>query len=492
MCVHLPCASLCSYVRALFAFVYMSMRALGVCLHIQASSGCVFICPGELWDSLRSCMGVFTCTHSLRSCVCVCLRVFTSFVRVHVCVLALPHSLRSCVCRMRCFAIYAAGTACVSADEICSEETVRMAESEGFFPQVLECVYHNGSSVISVGSQACLAQFIDASNAGIDGQCREYYQELVDGLYEYALVPECAPENIAANNADFGDCIYTYLVTPINTFHTTTGHFPQRFCAASEVRTYAKNDAFTAVATFGWAPHDGSLLVANVGVVSSCSACYSYMASYMWVHSPSADNASLIDECQNPDGPTSTCLASELIINARNFFEECAGWDIFFKGPVCTAENVATVQTLIPAPYFAFATCAYKPATGFCSTIQSYLDAVQIDTNSADCTSCYNELRDDFAILAEGDVNHECRTDIFSEACLVYQAGALTSFETCAGTVLNTDRATAAPATTLTPETTPIPETTPTTTPSTETAATTTKSAASFTVLAALVAISLF
>ena len=175
-------------------------------------------------------------------------------------------------------------------------------------------------------------------------------------------------------------------------------------------------------------------------------------------------------------GPSNTCLGTSVIINARKAFFDCAGYDVLFDGPACSAAQVAEVETLIPKPYYTFAHCAYNPATSFCSSIQSYFDTIEDNTDSADCLACYTELNDALQNLVTLNEDEVCATDVFADDCLAYNQEPLAAFEVCSGITLNTDATTKAP--TVVTTTTAAPAEGTTTTVSTATvAAETTKNA---------------
>ena len=323
-----------------------------------------------------------------------------------------------------------------------------------FFTFVLDCVYHSiDESVVSIGSQACLAAFISENSLDnpypIEGDCRVTYQILVDGLYDgiHARINDntarlyCARPNVVLNNSSFSNCL-AVVNSAISTFYGSTGFYPATFCKGSQVRAFAQQQIFTAAIVYNW-EFNASLWLSIVSPVphDSCDYCVNKFSKYLSDFLPPDGN--IMDyfraECGGLDGPTDACLATDLITNARLGFLDCAGWDILFEGPVCTVENVNTVQALIPAPYYAFSQCAYHPATPFCSTISAYLGEIESQTNSLDCVACYTELSSNLQKLSVADSDDVCKSDVYSTDCLIYHADALKAFATCAGTSLNTD-----------------------------------------------------
>ena len=233
--------------------------------------------------------------------------------------------------------------------------------------------------------------------------------------------------------------------TPLIYFHADTGLYPFRVCSAAEVRSIGLYEptGFAHVLEFAW----------NLGAWwggtpqnPACEFCYAY-PFFLDIDAYNPDD-NIIEACLAPGGPTDLCLNTTMMIKARETFYQCAGYDILTSGNMCTAEGVATVESLIPAPYYTFAQCAYDPETPspFCSTIQAYLDEIEADTNSVDCLACYTKLQSDLITLAADDSDEVCGTDVFSDDCIAYQIDALAAFETCSGYTLNAISATAAPS----------------------------------------------
>ena len=376
---------------------------------------------------------------------------------------------------MRFIAIIPFVTIVGATDKVCSEDIVRTAESQGFISSIYNCIWNEDTTI---GSQACLAAFIE-ENAGdnphpiTDGPCRDAYQALVDVWPD--LVPDyCALNDIPAGSNPIIDkaqgannCLEdalddTNAMSPMSVgFYGATGFFPFRMCTGAEVR----NGDFSAFIPFltGSGSWDG------ISGESACEFCYSRVA-YNGLQNPPSD-------CLGTSLTTDACLSTTFMINAQEAFLQCAGYDIFTVGNMCTANGIQAVEALIPAPYYTFAQCAYHPEIAFCSTTQAYLDQIEAETDSTDCLACYTELQADLLALAETD--NVCVDDLYSDECLAYQADALTAFETCSGFTLSTAVGTVAPSvTTSAPtDTTTIEEAT------TVAATTTTKSSYAFTAL---------
>ena len=365
----------------------------------------------------------------------------------------------------------------------CSEDIVRNAESQGFVSSIFNCVQ---DQVASIGPQLCLAAFI-ADNATdnpfpITGTCRDTYQDLVDAWHT-DIASGCTETELDAGAipSDYA-CVGSYLEPGIAAFSVATGLYPFRMCTGAEVRAYAVEDAFGTIIDDKWNTNTNW-----VDGESACNYCYANALLDAFGSTPNGGNdASLVDECISADGPSDLCLSSTIIENARQEFSECAGYDVLFDGPACSAAQVAEVETLIPKPYYTFAHCAYNPATSFCSSIQSYFDTIENNTDSVDCLACYTELNDALLGLVTEDVDEVCGTDVFADDCLAYNQEPLAAFEVCSGITLNTDATTKAPTVVTTTTAAPAEGTT-TTGATTTVAAETTKGAVATSVAGMLV-----
>ena len=372
---------------------------------------------------------------------------------------------------MRFVVISSFGAIASATDLVCSEDIVRNAESQGFVSYIYNCVWNEYTTI---GSQACLAAFIDENaldNAfPITGTCRDAYQDLVDSwadnIKTYCPLSDILPGSDPVNvKAIFPSCISMGLddSDALDVFYGATGFFPFRMCTGGQVR----EGEFASYMEEIW--YSGAAWNKIPGF-TACTFCYEVIL-YNRLRNPSD---SVQDACEGTGLTTDSCLSTTLMINAREAFLQCAGYDMLTTGDMCTLDGVAAVDALIPLPYYTFAQCAYNLQTPFCATTLAYLDEIEDDTNSVDCLACYTELQSDLIALAADDTDDLCGKDVFSEGCLAYQSEALAAFELCSGFTLNTAFATVAPSvvTTAAPDTTAEA-----TTAATTVAATTTKGA---------------
>ena len=383
---------------------------------------------------------------------------------------------------MRFIAITPFVTIVGATDKVCSEDIVRTAESQGFVSSIYNCVWN----VDTIGAQACLAAFIDENAVDnafpITGTCRDAYQTLVDSwittVSANCPLADILPGSNPVNSSNDDNCISEGHNgnSDMSDFYDATGFFPFRMCTGAQVRngdiaTFI-DDSFKSVTTWDEIPG-----------YPICNFCYTDVLNDFLPTAPQ----SVEDACEGAGLTTDSCLSTTFMINAREAFLQCAGYDMLTTGDMCTSGGVAAVEALIPAPYYTFAQCAYHPDTAFCLTIQAYLDQIEADTDSTDCLACYTELQSDLVALAADDADEFCGEDLFSEECLAYQVDALTAFETCSGFTLSTAVGTVAPSVTTSAPTDDTITTKEATTATTTVAATTTTKS-SYTVAYSLLA----
>ena len=401
-----------------------------------------------------------------------------SSVTVYVCI------FRSACVYMRFSTSVLSSVVCgVSGTElVCSEEIVSAVATSGFTIDIYNCL----TDTYSVGVQACLSAYI-AANEGLipDGSCRDAYQTLVNAWANTfsSTWSTCASETIT--ELPGLDCLESIdLVGGMDAFYVSTGFYPTMpMCSAAQVRMYARNGALSTILNY---KYDETSDTPWVGDGVACDFCYEYLFDQGLIDLSSGGNSSLIDECI--DGPSDVCLEAGFMLESRAAFAACAGWDILFEGPVCTADNVETVQALIPKPYYTFANCAYNPTDDMCAVIQSFVDQIELETaDSTNCLACYTELEVAIQDLADYDTDYVCvDSGIYSEDCLGYLNSALADFETCSGSTLDVEP----PTTTTETPTTTTTTTTTTTEATTSTEAATTK-ATSFTATLSVVTFAL-
>lgn len=355
-----------------------------------------------------------------------------------------------------------------NAVEVCPSEIVAAAASQDILGYtLLNCVQYTGkvgknlqgTTLLLPGD--CLTAFIATSshtNAIPDtGSCRNAFQGLMTDIAALSSVitTKCLYDSEKKDITIGYDCALS-INGALNTFALLTGYsISQDVCRSDLLRarsvsgTYGKllNLALNGVVAF---PVD--LKSVEDGL---CDMCYANFLTKIGVIDDGTHD-DVVAACLTDHGQSNVCKTSTVILPARTEFEECSGYDVDFKGPVCTQKEVEDIQELIPTPYFTFTHCAYNNEA-FCSTITAYFD--QIEKESSDtCVLCYREFND--ALLSKqhnADTINACTgpMGVWDVQCLDAYRDALSNFRTCSGFDLDTkDVAHVVPTTTSEPVTT--------------------------------------
>ena len=316
---------------------------------------------------------------------------------------------------------------------VCTPEIVKTAASQGFLKSMINCLHYAASP----GPEICLSQFI-AANA-LDnpyqipvGDCRnEYYDFLSNVGSNWAS--KCGGADLTEDDKISYSCAWNALANAMSDFNYYTGLFPGTLCSAAEVRARARNDEYFPAMVLG--------ATKNARVEKSFAACdvcygeYGFQNYLPSIYSDRLTNPLVYEGCQDPNGPTEACMQSRNMVNSLAQFEACAGYDIFFEGPMCSADQVDVVEAMEPTPFYTIAHCAYEPESPFCYTIGGYMEAI-VSATSADCAACYSEFKDEVAALALADTDEVCTSNVLTDECLVYLVDALTHFESCSGKIM--------------------------------------------------------
>ena len=331
------------------------------------------------------------------------------------------------------------GITFTEADKICNSDIVKTAESQGFVKSMVNCL-HNADT--TPGPEACLSQFVAANASNnlfpiTDGECRDAYQKLLDDWVTAGVSTggQCTGPDFTEDEVVPIDCYYRELNSGLRNFYTTTGYFPSTLCSAAELRVRTA-DYFAAIVSAS-----ARNVVYTDPLVEPCDSCYSHDIFQYHLRQfsvVSGTNSAVLEGCTAPDGPTDVCMESSSMINSRRMFEACAGYDILFKGPMCSNDQVDMVEAMVPTPFYTIAHCAYNPRTPFCSTMGGYMQAIS-DITDTYCGACYAEFNAELAALALADIDEKCTEDVLADNCLIYITDALNNFEICAGKTIGTD-----------------------------------------------------
>lgn len=371
----------------------------------------------------------------------------------------------------------------------CDAEVVMQSSQEGFLQYVLlNCVPDYDTPTLNllgddiVNLADCLTNWIADHQTGNpipeSGDCRTAYQnlldqsssdwseyfkancEIVDGQVD--ITDKCWVECL---NYDYEDS-HSYL----DDFRTQSGHYlGGQQCKGVTVRALANKGVYkTLVASFV-ADNDGDELAndlidpATDGGNGLCYGCYHLFSNTLdQFEDDSYPTTGILEACTE-DEYSDGCLKSTLVQDALAEFKKCSGgFPMLNQGPACTQADIDEVQTLIPAPYFTLAHCAFNPNMTYCTTINSYIARIQEDSDS-NCVVCYEEFYVTALAHAADTVNTDaidaCTTDedVWSIDCKAAMAEALANFKACAGFQLSTVKSTPPPAPTVTEAPTEAP-----------------------------------
>ena len=357
-----------------------------------------------------------------------------------------PWFLSFSVVYMRLITSTALTAALGSDPKVCNRDIVETAANQGIMNYMYNCLHDANTRQ---GSQGCLAEFIAANAVEnpfpiTDGGCRDAYQTMFWRMvYDGSLgsSDECYGPELSEDDRVSFDCLTTGMILyMVDYFYDVTGFFADTFCSAAEVRARARarNENYFAAIVARIASTRNRVTLTD----GPCDSCYTYDVFQKYIEElyddeSSYNYSSALEGCADPNGPTEICMQSTAMVNARRIFKACAGYDILFEGPMCSAEQVDMVEAMVPPPFFTIAHCAYKPQTPFCYAIGGYMDAIETATGT-DCSACYSEFKSELAALALADIDEVCTGNVLADDCLVYLVDALTHFESCSGHTIGT------------------------------------------------------
>jgi len=152
-----------------------------------------------------------------------------------------------------------------------------------------------------------------------------------------------------------------------------------------------------------------------------------------------ADLTSGIKDSCKADPTSSLCVGTPYMAQKLADFKTCSGYDITFKGPLCTSSDASAVLAAMdPLPYQLFANCAINGASNsaLCSSsIVSQFVSKLITAAGATCNSCFSEFYTGVQELSTDDVvKAACTsTTLTSDACKTALADPIAAFEECSG-----------------------------------------------------------
>lgn len=147
------------------------------------------------------------------------------------------------------------------------------------------------------------------------------------------------------------------------------------------------------------------------------------------------DYAELQEVCANPT--SEECLRSGPIADALHNFRICAGYDILFQGPMCSATQVDAAAALFPSPYYMITQCAFNPTDPVCSTMDNYWEVLNEPLDGG-CMICYTELADEMSAFAEDASSRmACAENVEAPMCVAASSTPLLNFLGCSGFFLS-------------------------------------------------------
>ena len=372
-------------------------------------------------------------------------------------------------------------------DSVCSLEIIEQAASDGLLKHVVtECDIPAPARIADPtinGPSDCLASFVVAHQEGHpipnDGACRQAYQSFVDNLYDDY-------NSACVSGAKTGEysytCAETMMKDAFESFQVTTGHsvIMQQCLRYSAYKMTAEN-AFEELATQAVDTTNSFVAPSLSDNYGLCYLCYSKFLSD--VRAGSIGLTDVIAACTN-DPLSYGCADSTIVLKAKANFKICSGYEIDFLGPVCTQNDVDTVQELIPVPYYTITHCAFNDDV-FCGTVDSYFAKIEEESDKS-CSLCYHDYKDSVASIAADLTNTsvaDCtgKEGVWSMDCKASIAPAVLDFYKCSGFHLDTNK----PAVVVPVVPTPAPGTT-TPNPTTITAATVSKSSTTTTIVSSM------
>lgn len=202
----------------------------------------------------------------------------------------------------------------------------------------------------------------------------------------------------------------------------------------------------------------GALSTSNLGVTDFGSLGANGVGG-----GPTGWDLPTLEEACKEDMTSASCANSQLIRGLKSLFLSLSGYDITFDGPLCTANQIDSLNSgLEPTPFKLFLKCAWMasdyPAECSLPSRAQYSTQLVATVGEA-CSSCFDEMYAEVALLASNEtVMAVCDSpaNFSSSACLVALKDVAENYKNCTGFDLNTgdvavETTTPAPSTTAAP-----------------------------------------
>lgn len=352
----------------------------------------------------------------------------------------------------------------VSTSPPCARSIIENLGSLYFFQYVVShCIPNPSSPFLTVvgspapGPEGCLTNFIVGKSTSLadpiiplTGFCRESIQKVVTEIvnhgefehvrwYPNSAVPAVYRWLLSDNSGVMVSTgFYESLATldPLGEFQLANNisiQYPA--CSPSLVRLAAEISPLEALIEATAINGKGSF---DTGFGSgSCSYCY-YKFSDLLKDGLTAD-APLKKLCGASPGDA-LCVKSTPVTRARNFFTNCAGYDIAYSDPGCSSSNLIAVNALNPHPYFAIMQCAFRDdfdghPSDYCAFFDEYLEGIST-ISSPTCGNCYMYFALSIDVTSASACSFASGGDYWNPLCIAQQSYAFIMFFSCAGSYL--------------------------------------------------------
>jgi hypothetical protein len=327
----------------------------------------------------------------------------------------------------------------------CEREVVMELGSKKFLEYVLtHCKASAGPSGVVLtgdpdpGVEGCLANFIAATPMTHpippNGACRETVQKFVSDLVSVDMLASLSYDSIQLT---FGDDFFTTgAVTPITSFQIANQFsvaYPS--CTGAMVRAMAVNLAYETLVkgAADAAPVTYGLSVSDV----KCDHCYRMFDAVIKMGTYGIDSDTVLKALCLVDPHDAMCKKSTVVQRAMFYFRNCAGYDIEFMGPVCTAEQLAPIDRMNPHPYIPLMICKFD-ADSFsdvCNDVEGYIAELSEVSGSTDCGGCFTSFYEN--IVVTDATRSACAGGNYgTPICIASQQSAHIQFQACTGSFM--------------------------------------------------------
>jgi hypothetical protein len=160
---------------------------------------------------------------------------------------------------------------------------------------------------------------------------------------------------------------------------------------------------------------------------------------------PAGWGLSTLEEACKEDMTSASCANSQLITSLKSLFLSLSGYDITFAGPLCTANQITSLNSgLEPTPFQLFLKCGLMasdyPAECSVPSLAQY-NTQLVATVGEECSSCFTEMLAEVALLASNEtVMAVCDSpaNFSSSACVVAMKDVAENYKNCTGFDLKT------------------------------------------------------